>query len=265
MSVRVLIACPSPRDLKPWKDGIDSVKGIPKLLVKYYKELEAYTIMRDYFLDHKDKYDYLCIIPDDLIVTQEGFNKLLQDIEELNNPPVFSGICNYGLVPGEETRLAICIDKIPHPQLRGRVYAWADLRNKDHPVPTGIIKVMFAGFPCMFIRKDILEEIPLNGDIEWNVERLPSTDSQSFDLAFCHECKERGIPIMVDTRVLFIHMKSCNPHIFKCDPEKILVGKKEYPPKIIYVDETGREEDITEKLPKVYRQTEDWYRKIIKA
>lgn len=260
---KVLIASPSPRDLQPWKDGIDSIKCVPKLLVKYYKELEAYTILRDYFLDHQAEFDYLALVPDDLIVNQSHYDALVKDIEDLHNPPVISGICNYDLTEGQETRLCITIHKMPNMKRGQRPYAWADLRNKDHPVPVGIIPVKFSGFPFMFIRRDVVEQIPFEGDIQWNFELLPGTQSQSFDLAFCYLCEQAGIPVLVDTRVLSLHMKGCNKHIWKCDPDKLQVGIKKA--RVIYVDEQGNESDITADLPHIYKQTEDWYRKLVKV
>lgn len=262
MTVRTLIASPSPRDLQYWKDGIDSIKGVPKLLAKYYKELEAYTILRDYFLDHKE-FDYLALVPDDLIVSQIHYDALVKDIEDLHNPQVISGVCNYDLTEGQETRLCITIDKMPNGGRKHRPYAWADLRNKDHPVPHGIIPVKFSGFPFMFVRRDVVEKIPFEGDIQWNFELLPGTQSQSFDLGFCILCEQAGIPVLVDTRVLMIHMKSCNQRIWKCNPDKLQVGIKKA--RVLYVDEQGNESDITSELPHIYKQTDEWYRKLVKV
>jgi hypothetical protein len=241
--IRTLIVSPSPRQILQCKEGIDDIKGVPKLIVKYFKEADAYKIMRDYFLKHKKDFDYMAIAPDDLIVGQRYYDMLIKDLEK-EKYPVLSGVCNLNLL-GSPERLAICIDKLPNIHKQEREYAWADTRNKDHPVPSGIIKVKFSGFPFMFIRKDIVEQIDITGDLPYNLDLPPhSHGSTSMDLQFCWDCDKKGIDIYCDTRVRMVHLSGAIPSVWGFSSDQLYVGTR--PARVFYIDKNGREKDITQ-------------------
>jgi hypothetical protein len=242
--IRTLIVSPSPRLILQTKEGIDDIKGVPKLLVKFFNEADAYKIMRDYFLKHKKDFDYMAIVPDDLIVGQRYYDMLIADLEK-EKYPVLCGVCNVNLVNNQVDRLAICIDKLPDIRKTLREFGWADLRNKDHPVPEGIIKVKFAGFPFIFIRKDIVEQIDFTGDLPYNQDIPPhSTGSTAMDTQFCWECDKKGIDIYCDTRVRMVHLAGATPSLFGYSSDILYVGVR--PAKVLYIDRNGREKDITQ-------------------
>lgn len=100
----------------------------------------------------------------------------------------------------------------------------------------------------------MVDKIPFEGDIRWNVQYLPSSRSECFDLQFCINSIAKGYQILCDTRVFSLHLKD-NPLL---DTNILLVGKQTYPPHVIYIDEEGEEMNITAELPKAYKETEDW-------
>jgi hypothetical protein len=60
--------------------------------------------------------------------------------------------------------------------------------------------------PFMFIRRDIVEQVPLQGDTPYDPSRK-HIEPKSFDAAFCWDCNQRNIPIHVDTRVRLLHLR----------------------------------------------------------
>jgi hypothetical protein len=248
--IRTLIVSPSPRQILQVKEGIDDIRGVPKLLVKYFQEIDAYKIFRDYFLAHKKDFDYLVISPDDLIVGQRYYDMLIKDLEK-EQYPILCGVCNVNLLGSPET-LAICIDKLPSMHRNERDYGYADFRNKDHPVQNGIIKVKFAGFPFMFIRKDIVEQIDFTGDLPYNLDQPPHQTNAgiiNMDLPFCYECDKKGIEIYCDTRVKLVHLAGAIPSEFGYSSDTLLVGKREA--KVLLIDRNGKEHDKTEECLKL--------------
>ena len=242
--IKTLIVSASPRDILQSKEGLDDIKGVPKLLVKYFNEADAYKVITSYFLKHKKDFDYMVIAPDDLIVGQKYYDMLMKDLKK-EQYPVLSGVCNVNVINNQVDRLAICIDKLPSIRRDEREFGWADLRNKDHPIPEGIIKVKFAGFPFMFIRKDIIEQIEIKGDLDYNLD-LPkhSTGSTSMDTQFCWECDKKGIPIHVDTRVKMVHLAGASPSIWGFNSDQLYIGTR--PARVLLIDKNGREKDITQ-------------------
>lgn len=193
--VNTLICSPSPRDISDVKVEMDKVVS-DKAFAKYYPEKEAYSLLRDYFLDHKT-YTHMVIAPDDLIVTPRAFNTLKTDIM-LNDFPVLAGLCNL-----------FYSDIIAHTNylLMAKRYACAFHMNKQdwltdesiHAIyketKDHFFKVEHEGFACTFIRRDVVEQIPFHGE--------PTT---SFDIAFSRDCMKKGIPIRVNILVRMAHL-----------------------------------------------------------
>lgn len=127
--MRVLIGIPSPRDIPEFIEATVKIDD-DKLWVKYYDEYTAYRYIRQFFLKHKE-YTHLCLLPDDLIVKVEQYEKLRDNAEGFH---VLSGVFNSDFLNQ---------NKLTH-------YPEGD---KD------IIQVEAEGFGCCFIRRDVIEKI----------------------------------------------------------------------------------------------------------
>ena len=183
--VRPLIAIPSPREIP---DFIEATAKIPcdKLWIKWHKEREAYRVMRKLFLSAK--YDYLCILPDDLIATPNDYETLLKDVEEFDYP-VLAGTCNLRY---NDDRYITAKQVVNPWMMPAALYTKEELFSGER-----IKRVAFDGFAFTFIRKDVVKKI------EFHSTRYMTT---AFDNAFALECQNRGIPIHVDTSVRMLHL-----------------------------------------------------------
>lgn len=207
MIVNPLICVLSPRNITLVKEGHNTFKDVPHLWIKYLKAYQAYRILTDYFMKNQE-YTHLVISPDDLIVKREHYEALVKDLEQ-EDYPVLGGVCNVDVI--HENLLAITVNSKPHVIRRIRFvqptpdgYAWV---TRDEVEGKGIIEVQFAGMPFLFIRRDIVEQIPLKGDTPYDPNPLVrATMPHAFDCAFCWECRARKIPIHVDTRVRMLHL-----------------------------------------------------------
>lgn len=198
--IKPIIAVLSPRDITVVKEGHDTFKDIPHLWLKYWHAIQAYHILTDFFLNKHKEFTHLVISPDDLVVKREHYEALLKTLEQ-EDYPVFSGVCNIDVA--HPNTLNICIDEVPNIIRKLRRHKWADA-NKLPKEP--IIKVKFSGMPFLFIRRDIVERIPLQGDTPYDPSRK-NIEPKSFDAAFCYHCNELDIPIYVDTRVRMLHLR----------------------------------------------------------
>lgn len=168
--MRVLIGIPSPRDIPEFIDAMAWIND-DKVWIKYYDEYTAYKYIRMFFLKHEE-YTHLCIIPDDLIVKREQFNKLKEGIQDHF---IFSGVCNTDY---HRQDVLAC-------RQNGKNLSATD--------QNGIQKVEFEGFSCCFIRRDVVEKIVLDGE-------------GGFDNILAKECRELDIPMYVDTTVKLLHL-----------------------------------------------------------
>jgi hypothetical protein len=192
--VKVLLVSPSPRDIPDVKNALDKIP-CDKLFAKYYKQPEAYKLMRNFFLERKE-YDYIAIVPDDLIVTPIDYMTLLEDLFRYNYPAI-GGICNnhYETTGRRSNEFNVAWT------LAGPGWYWwtgeeiADNIKKKGPIH----KVEFLGFGFIFIRRDIVEAMEFRGAMD--------SGNAAFDLGFAFDCKERNIPIHVDLRVNMDHLK----------------------------------------------------------
>jgi hypothetical protein len=240
-----MIGVPSPRNIAPVIECHEKLRAahpeITFFYAKYYPELYAYKIIRDFFLN-KTSFEYLAIAPDDLTFSVADYDKLILTLER-ERFPVFSGVCNLTMVSGQASLLNICIEKpVPIPR-RERHYAWANV--KDPRLPQGVTKVAFAGFPLMFIKREIVDKIGFQGDLEdaglvLRKHRIPS----SFDTVFCWRCHEQNIPIHVDTSVRLLHLKGADSS-YACHTqvEDRLTGKE---PPLSYAVTGTKSEDYTD-------------------
>ena len=236
MLINPLITSPSPRDILEFKQGQDTIP-CDKLLVKYHHSKRAYKIMRSYFLEHGE-YTHLILHPDDLIVNESHYNALKKTIEE-HDYPVLSGVCIVSInVP---QLLAVTESKLPTPYRRTRKYDFVNTRSS----PRGIVKVLWSGFPFMWIRRDIVEKIEFEDDTRWNLQ--DPNKGWSFDVTFCYNCDKLEIPIYTDFDVMMKHLKDAG--------NMIKTGQTK--PKVLLVKD-NEEKDITQECHDKYLAKEDW-------
>lgn len=195
--MKPLIAIPSIRDIPQVKRWWHQIPH-DKYIVKYKTHKDAYTDIRDYFEAHHE-YDTLIISSDDLEITPTAIEMLLEDIE-LESLQTVSGYCNvdetspdtYAVQPlGSQdfTR--------EHPDTT--FGAWYHKAEKPiFPTDEIFLRVGFEGFCCQVITRELFDKINLGG--EPNV-------TGNFDWNFCMQCKELGVPIIVDTRVKMYHWR----------------------------------------------------------
>jgi len=197
MIVNPLLFMPSPRDIPDvikWWDKIP----YDKIIEKYRMPLDAYTRAKNFFLENK-QYTHFVICPDDLEVTPDAIEQLIDDVE-FYNYDVIAGMCNID----EEQPDTYAIQPIhsqdftqDHPNVTfGSWY----MKDKKPILPDkDIIEVGFAGFPCEMISRRIMNQVTMEG---------AANDKESnFDWQFTRECYKLKIPIMVDTRVNLYHRR----------------------------------------------------------
>lgn len=163
---------------------------------------KPYDKFRDFFLEHPE-YTHLAICPDDLIVTKQGVDLLLNDIREYGMP-VIMGICNVEpeeyLKPEGNLAMTHNLPTGYRPTCRYEFYKYKEIQNLANP----IIEVPWCGTPFAIFRRDIVEKMPFLGDGRWNNGGV----SYAYDVGIAHDLKEMVIPILVDTRAHFFHNRT---------------------------------------------------------
>jgi GT2 family glycosyltransferase len=186
--------------------------------VKYFPAPASYNVgAQTLFRDFPDC-NYLCLIPDDVVINQAAWDKLIE-AAKTGKYDVISGVCNqkcdsdYAINQSNITMDIIPDWAVLDPETIDSLWVKIDeLPQSDEP-----IKVAFSGFPVMFVKKEVLERV---GEF--------TADDQGFnrDVQFCKKLKKAGINIYCVPTAQFLHLKH-HP-----DPElsasNILTGKK-YP------------------------------------
>ena len=219
MNVKPLICYWRPKDLPEVLAGLDSI-DCDKLYLNYFPYPHNYTISRQFFLDHPE-YTHYVALPNDLVPTKEIHERLIQLIKE-NDYPVISGVCNVDTGKYKD-KINITSNLPVLAPYDFRRYFWVS-KNKH---PNKVLKVPWAGFPYMFIRRDVVEKIPfatVPEDIRIGHPIWEQTGGWGGDLAFAHSCKYHNIPIHVDTGCQMVHLRYHG---------EMLIGKKE--PEVIFV------------------------------
>lgn len=238
----ILFFIPSPRHIPEVKQPIiDLLYGKHDVIwMKYFKELDAYRKAREFFLLIPEKYDYFCIIPDDLVINQKSINILL---DELVNPtinlkefggkyPVLAGICNLSYSNDEEmSKIAAAKRVIPdenNNQKRIEVVWDHFIKFKElESITDKIIQCLWIGFSCQFIHRSVLEKIQF---------RQPD-HTGGLDTFFSYDLRDLQIPQYIHKQARFLHLKGLSSQfrdVLSCSPDVIYTGV--YDPHIIYVD-----------------------------
>lgn len=201
-------------------------------------EKHAYDIIRDVFLANK-QYTHLVLLPDDLIVKPSQLRSLMRSVARYNYP-VFSGVANVDQTVNKDM-FAVSFDIINIERAKRRFSLMSRETLNDYAKRGKHIQVRWSGFPCMFIRRNIVERF------EFNLDGIAEHDSNGFvgcctDTVFCWNCYTNNIPIYIDPKVRMFHLKisdslrqyfyaGTNDHPSHAYIEKKLSGKKLHLPK----------------------------------
>lgn len=226
MSLKVvnpLLAYWRPKDLPKVLKGIEELP-CDKIFANYYNYPHNYNLTRNFFLENPE-YTHYIALPNDLVPTRKIYDKLIEHIK-IHDYPVVAGCCNVDLRK-YKNHLNVCW-KLPEVPYIKRHYRWMAESIADNMINKGepVHRVGFAGFPLMFIRRDIIEKIPF-GTIPYPVDERPIWETRGGfggDLAFCTSCKYYDIPVMVDLTCKMEHLRF---------EGEMLIGKK--PPSIEFI------------------------------
>jgi hypothetical protein len=200
--MKVLMSVAGVRWFPTCKYWIDQIIFLDKLLVKYHTHEEAYQIIRNFFLEHNE-YTHLLIYAEDVLATPDVVKLLIMDARLLNYP-VVTGWLNYDF---KRNWVAISTKDLSKTKV-------AIAEHYDFLKPTDMLfydnhlmEVTFTGMPLTLIRRDVVEKVTFKPYM-YVYDKILGTYMKRgtmFDLQFCLECKQLGIPIMLDKRVFAVH------------------------------------------------------------
>jgi GT2 family glycosyltransferase len=167
--------------------------------------------MAEWFLAHNE-YTHLVIAPDDLIVKPEHIALLKQGLEEYNDP-ILCGFSNIWETDDGLINLSI------HLNASDGSFEEIEWMNRSELPDAELFQVEFAGYPCMAIRRDVVEKISLYDEGVFDGKK--SLNGGSIDVLFCWRCKMAGIPIWVDSRLDMRHLRSSGKHEVGKKPKHI--------------------------------------------
>ena len=139
----------------------------------------------------REGYRYVFMMDSDVIPPNDAILRLIR-----HNKPIISGVYHRRSPPVG----------IPVMQKGGQ---WVT----SYPA-NAIIEVDVVGAGCLLIRRDVLEKLPpIRPGHRWfdwkvNYNGLPGQNrpGMSEDFEFCYQCRQNGIPILVDTSVQARHI-----------------------------------------------------------
>jgi len=194
------------RDLPEFDESIERLhRPIYKLHVEYYPQMEAYDQARYYFLNH-EIFTHMIILPDDLVVTQNDIDVLLDNAK---NYDVIGGWCN---VDNTDFKDYACISMSlpPNPPYTGKTAGYKFKTIQSLINQQGIIQVMHQGWAPCIINREVIKQIPFR-----------SSRGCCMDSTFSLDLHENGIKQYVNLAVRTKHLK-----INDVGGHEILVGKR---------------------------------------
>ena len=204
MEMKALIGIPSPRDIESFAKSTKLLDFCDKIWIKYMEpEKKAYDLIRNYFLANSE-YTHLVILPDDLIVTVAQFKSLMKSVQDFDYP-VLGGVANIDATPNGMNFFSMSFNMI-HADRNKRFAKLVTKTELDELAKGGIVRVLWSGFPCMFIRRDVVEKIEFNNDGKY-IEGLDGFHGCCADTVFCYECYQNKIRIHVDPRIIMPHLR----------------------------------------------------------
>ncbi len=222
MKIKPLLVYWRPKDIQPVLDGL---KEIPcdQLFLNYMSYPWNYDISIAFFKSNKE-YTHLICHPNDLVPTRKVYDKLVKNIRD-KDYPVISGVCNWD--EGKYKDYLNITANLPSLKYSERFYH----KISRARYPNMIFKVPWAGFPFMFIRRDIIMKVPFPPDCAKDDSFRPIWEEKGGfggDICWAHSLDYHKIEQWVDT--------SCNMKHLRFQGE-MLVGVK--PPSIEFFKYEG--------------------------
>lgn len=209
MDIKPLLVFFQPRLIHETIMAVSELNRVVDVLyVRFLFQQNAYDTARTFFLDRD--YTHFVIIPDDLVVTMESYNYLMEDVSK--GTDIIAGWCN-NTATRVETDTNICMNFLSDKPPSSCIYQ--DYRFD--PISTlvalspAIIQCKFSGFAMQFISRNIIERIPFRSD-----------GGCCVDTCLAHDLVDRNIPQYVDTRARMTHLRTKS--------DILLTGKK--PPEV---------------------------------
>jgi len=213
-----------------WADRVDFVD---KLIVKNYMHHQAHQIGLKYFFDHPE-YDYYVISTDDALGTPHHIRLLLED-EEQHKFPVVSGWCS---IDPQKNGLASLTIEPCHPDVlkyrKVKPYGYKFVTIKDVLVGKygfPFIKAWFNANALNLVRRETLKKVayhPFKLQHDGHCitkETKKKGRGVMFDIQFAFDCAKNNIPIMVDTRIFLLHVRTRGLSKVGRKPSKVIFVK----------------------------------------
>ncbi len=201
MKIKPLLVYWRPKDIQPVLDGI---KELPcdKLFMNYMSYPWNYDIGLAFFKSNKE-YTHLICLPNDLVPTRKIYDKLIKNIKD-KDYPVISGVCNWDT--GKYKDYLNITSNLPGLKYSERFYH----KISKNRYPNMIFVVPWAGFPFMFIRRDIIMKVPFPPECAKDNNFRPIWEEKGGfggDVCWAHSLDFHKIEQWVDTSCNMKHLR----------------------------------------------------------
>lgn len=202
VAMKPLLVIFKPRSIPEFDEAIEKINGISKLWLKYFPQPEAYDRARKFFLN--SDYTHFIILPDDLIVTQENVDAIVNYEKSYDS---ISGWCNNNGRDDTniDTNISAFLPPDPPRTATYEGYRWFKIayfeslldRLKDEEELL-TMPVLHQGFALSRLSRKLIEQVPFRTDAGCCVDSCLSLDLMKFRI---------GITQYVDLRIRMRHMK----------------------------------------------------------
>lgn len=223
MNFKPLLVFSNPYDCKP---VIEALKNIPydQLHLNYFEYPKNILFAQDFFLENT-QYSHLIINSPDVVPNHLDIPLMEKMIKEYDFE-VYGPCCNVD--QNKYKNHIISCFNLPSLDYDKRRYKWLANSQREQLILSGnyLIEPKFNGLAWCYIRRDVVEkipfcEIPLKS---WTRPIWEKDTGYAVDLAFCHYADFLNIPIKLDLRIKWSHLRYYGP---------LLVGKKQPTIKLI--------------------------------
>jgi hypothetical protein len=186
-----------------WTGQVNKV--IDVLHIEYFPHDVAHLKAREYFLSHGE-YTHMLILPDDVIITPNHVELLMQDALQLGHDKVVCGYCNVDFSNDEVAISKVRMNRIPIPgRTDYRFIRLTDILAGKYEYP--FAKVFFQGNALTLIPRSVVEKLSFKGYREKIDTLFGKTMKRKVmhDLQMAFELDQLGIDVVCDLRVLIMH------------------------------------------------------------
>ena len=232
MKVNPLLVFSNVYDCEPVINALHKINA-DILCVNYYKYPYNWLIGDKYFKEHPEYTHYIPIAPD-LVPNPDEFEIMRKYVQEFDFD-VYGPCCNVDM-EREKDYLATCL-KLPELEYNKRHYKWLAESQRQFLLSKNvtILDVKFNALCAPFIKRKIKLDIPFT-KLPYPTTEKPIWETEfksgyASDLAFCHFCNYRQVPIKQDLRFKWLHLRyNGELQIGKKEPNVFLLKNNEYTP-----------------------------------